>query len=414
MLRARYSPEGTGEFAEEAYSDRVAVFDLSSLSPKRAASELFAIREKLEGRITRHEQGQTAGLSLVVMDELNAVVIFDASLIACDVRSMHTTLQELHDLYQGTLDPRAIRDLPPCDLAQLIERHAAEPAPEDEAFWKRSIAAMRAETPSLDNFAYDIDNASLAQHRYRSMNVLLQAGRAEALRRHAEALGTSPYALMFACAADALCEWMEISRFAALVPVFRDPTKEEGVGAGAAETGTGAENAEAGGNGSAAANESADTDNAGSADAKTSTRRSAHILGDFTDLGVICIEQGETNTAMAKEIDANLRNVVQHASRCTKVVQEELVANNVSPLVVFTMVPGMGIVGSPAKPALGRLSYSCSQTPQVALDVQIEDFGDGYLVHWVFPCGLFDEMGLEECVESFRQACATFERESHE
>lgn len=364
MLRAKYSSEGFGEFGDEAYSQRVAVFDLSAFSPKRTADELLTIREKLEGRITRHEEGQVVGLALAVLDELNAVVMFDASLVACDVRSIHTVLQELHDLYQGTLDPKDIHDLNPESLNQLIENRFAAPNRENETFWKRTLPKMQTETPCLENFAYNIDNAVLAEHRYRSLNVLLQGTQAAGFRKQAEACGISPYALLLAYAAEALCTWMELRSFVALVPVFNDPAKGE----------------------------------------------SLSIVGDFTDLGAIQVVRDNDIERMARSIDEDLRAATRHACRCTKVVQDELAAHHISPLIVFTMVPGTNIVGSAAKPSLGYLSYSCSQTPQVALDIQVEDFGEGYLVHWVFPNGLFDETELEECVERFQTACTAFER----
>ncbi len=361
MLRAAYSPEGLGAFLARPYSDRVPVIDLSAYDAERASQELLSIRSLLGQRVTHHEDGQVAGLALVVLDALNVRVLFDASLVACDVRSLYRILCEVHDVYAGMRAPDELADLDEDALVALLRSRAAPPAESDTAFWHARIQKIPLSGFNLQCLAFFIDEETLAQRRYRSLDAVLHANEARSLLTRSKELGTTPYAAILSCVSHALCDLLELERLVALVPFFSTP----------------------------------------------GTNEAPDVVGDFTDIGVVELDDKEP-TLLVHEANEELRRAQAHAARCTRIVLAELAIRRIVPHIVFTTVPGVRIVGAGDLTALGHLSYSRSQTPQVALDVQVEDFGEGFLVHWVYPEGLFDQFSLEECFERFFDSCIEF------
>lgn len=359
MLRASYSPDGFGSFHGEPYSDRIPIFDLSLLAEDRKVMELAAIRDRLEARTSRYERGQNLGLALIVLDSLNSVVTFDLNLISVDVRSFHAVLRELHDLYTGALDPDGLRDLSEEGYLELLEERTLPACPEDIAYWRRYIPTIDAPAPDLDGELYSIDGEVLGRRRFLSLDHLLDDDGAASLRSRAAELQVSPYALMLLLVARELCSWGGMSGVAALIPTFEVPVHPD----------------------------------------------ATSIIGDFTDLGVVGIPSEGESPQTAAEVDRDLRRARLHSPRCTQVVLEELAADDIQPLFVFSAIPGEQLVGSARFPALGYLSHYRSQTPQVALDVQVNEMDGGYLLHWVVPEGLFDPYDLEDHFRNFCQAC---------
>ena len=359
MLRASYSPDGYGSFHEEPYSDRIPMFDLSLLAEDRKVMELAAIRDRLESRTSRYERGQNLGLVLIVLDDLNAIVAFDLNLISVDVRSFHTVLRELHDLYAGTIEMDKLKDLPEEGYLELLSTRSAPARQEDVAYWRGYIQTIGTSAPDVDGELYSIDGEVLGQRRFRSLDFLLDDRDATSLRSRAATLHVSPYALMLFLVSRELCSWGGMQDVAALVPTFEVPVHPE----------------------------------------------ATSIIGDFTDLGVVGIPLEGGPLEALRKVDLDLRQACPHSPRCTQVVLEELAARSIQPLFVFSAIPDEQLIGSPRFPALGYLSHYRSQTPQVALDVQVNEMGGGYLLHWVVPEGLFDPYDLEDHFKSFCQAC---------
>lgn len=357
-LTAAYDPDGYGKFLDTPYSDSLVLIDLRRLGRERRADELLKIREKLLCRRTLFEKGQNTGLLLVRIDGLNCRIIFDLNLIACDVASYHQILCELHDAYSSNKTSSLLQEGIVVDEKRAIIDRGFQADDSDEQFWMERIQSIASWSECKDSRSfYCVDGDLLARKSYESLDFIVDIKAANFLRCKASALGINPYSIILSEACRELGKWRSTDRISVCVPFFHGIEEK--------------------------------------------------LIGDFTDLTVVSIklvEKVEENALSAHEA---LEDAGKHSIFCTRVVQREMARVGMSSDIVFTMAPGVELIGSPSRPALGHLSFYCSQTPQVGLDIQVSEIGEEFVIHWVVPQGLFDEYDLREHFDNFcNELCA--------
>ncbi|MEU8029626.1 amino acid adenylation domain-containing protein [Streptomyces sp. NPDC049099] len=135
-------------------------------------------------------------------------------------------------------------------------------------------------------------------------------------------------------------------------------------------------------------------------------RRDVHphignVLGDFTSLMLVssCPQPEESWSARARRVQQELWRSLDHREVSAVWVLRELArrtgeAETTMP-VVFTSALGVG--GQAPRAPFDRQVWGVSQTPQVWLDHQVTEDGDGVRLNWdvveeLFPDGLVDDM----------------------
>ncbi|MEZ4736214.1 MAG: amino acid adenylation domain-containing protein [Caldilineaceae bacterium] len=135
------------------------------------------------------------------------------------------------------------------------------------------------------------------------------------------------------------------------------------------------------------------------------------ILGDFTSVTLLQVDTADKRTLLdqVKQVNRQLwQDLEQRTFNGIRVIQEltsrqQNQAGALMP-VVFTSLLGINttlgidVKATQAKTFLdGQVIYSISQTPQVSLDYQVSENGEGLLIVWdavdgFYPEGLIDEM----------------------
>ncbi|MER6384965.1 amino acid adenylation domain-containing protein [Streptomyces sp. NPDC001250] len=135
-------------------------------------------------------------------------------------------------------------------------------------------------------------------------------------------------------------------------------------------------------------------------------RRDVHphignILGDFTSLMLVSSRPraGESWSVRARRVQEELWSSLDHRDVSAVWVRRELARRSGEPEttmpVVFTSALGVG--GRPPRAPFDQQVWGVSQTPQVWLDHQVTEDGDGVRLNWdvveeLFPDGLVDAM----------------------
>lgn len=366
-LTATYHASGYGEIPDEPYSLEIPVIDLASWDERRREEELRAIRSMLQGRSLQHEKGQNAALSLVRVDGLNLRLIFDLNLVSCDVRGFCHVLLELHEIYAGRLHPDAIDDPLPSVRALADTADAGGPGVSAASadYWRGRIASMSTGAPDALDVLLAPRPDVLRDARYRGLNTLVTGQAASGLERRARELGVEVSYFFLAVAGSVICEAACQEGVLVMLPVFDAPF--DGV---------------------------------------------HDPVGDFTELLPVEAMAGTSDVdACAVRAQRDVNEARRHAHGSSKTIQDQLAARRMRPAFVFSCVPGQITVGDGSLRELGQLSYLCSQTPQVALDIQVYVIESGHLVQWVFPEGYFEEGDLVSYFQEFHLTCESYGKE---
>ena len=76
MLRAKFTKDGYQEILDKPYSEEKEIFDLSTLNEETLHSRLIEIREQISHRKLNVNEGQVAGLSLLLIKFSVSFLIF--------------------------------------------------------------------------------------------------------------------------------------------------------------------------------------------------------------------------------------------------------------------------------------------------------------------------------------------------
>ncbi|MGW7469824.1 amino acid adenylation domain-containing protein [Streptomyces xantholiticus] len=353
MLRAVVSPEGHQRVLPEVPHYRVRHDDLRGAALEAEARALDATRGDMSHQV--RETDQWPLFELRVTDTDHAMLLHVAvDLLICDYSSIRLLLAELHELCTGLPQPEPLRaTFRDYVLATGGAREGTRHQRDRDYWWSRIDDLPPA--PDLPLLTGSLS----APPRFSRHGMRLSPEQWQALGgRSAEAGVTASGALLQAYA-ETVGRWSRSPRFTlSLTLQNRLPLHP-------------------------------DVD---------------RIIGDFSSTSLLSVDLGEGATLLerVRTVQARLWEDMDHRLCSGVEVLRELARRRgrAEALLPVTFTSTVGGTESGAVTSLmpeGELVHGITQTPQVWIDCQVMEDGDGLLVHWdvrdgVFPDGLVDDM----------------------
>ena len=357
MLRAVFTPQGMQVTLPDTPDYVVPIADLAAVGAAEEARVLAALRERMS-----HQLFDLAAWPLF---EIRASLLgngatrlhlsFDA--LVGDAASFRIISADLLALYR---DESATLPSIGMSFRDYVIHHEAEQASAaihaDLAFWHERIPRMPG-APQLPLVAMP---EQISRPRFVRRRLDLDANRWTALKARAQALRSTPSALLLAAFAEVLARWSAEARFVLNLTLFNRPPVHPDIGL---------------------------------------------VVGDFTSLSLIEIDF-DAPTSFADDVravQATLWEALAHRAVSGVRVLRDLAQQRGSDWsgapVVFTSTLGLdeGGTGPAGLADLGVEAYGITQTPQVWLDQVVSEVGGRLVVVWdaleaLFPDGMLDAM----------------------
>nr|WP_202512218.1 non-ribosomal peptide synthetase [Streptomyces sp. SID3343] len=359
MLRAVVHPDGYQEVPREVPEPVVPMDDVRGHGPEAGAAAIERTRAALSRRDGRARPG-LPHTAHVTRTDTGAVLHLSVDLMTIDHASLRALLAEFHTEYTapGTLPPapevtfrdyvlarRARTETPAYarDRAYWLDRlDDLPPAPElpMAETWAKGQAESGAQAGSESRGAVDAPS-------FRRLETIVSAADWAALRTHAGSHGLTPSGTLLTAFAETVGRWSRNPRFTLNLPVVDRPPLHIELGS---------------------------------------------VVGEFTSVELLAVDltAGRTFTEHARAIAERLLDDLAHprfgGGEVLAEISRRAGSRTLMP-VVFTSALG----GEPT-PDVG---YARTQTPQVWIDCQVMERGDGLALSWdvregVLPEGLAD------------------------
>jgi amino acid adenylation domain-containing protein/non-ribosomal peptide synthase protein (TIGR01720 family) len=357
MLRAIVLPDGRQQILEHA-PYQIEVVDLRGLAPEIVATRLEAGREAMSHLVKPADQCPPFEARAYLLEEERVRLNFSWDSLMADAFSLFLLMREWFEFYKN---PQV--SIPPLELS-FRDYMLAEIASRESEAYEQSLAYWTDRLPTLppgpelplaqgpDSFEYP---------RFVRQTDRLPPETWHRLKQRAKQAGLTPAMLLCAAFSEVLAAWSKEARFTNNISLF--------------------------------------------------DRRPLHpqvydVVGDFTS-GILLETDhlaGDTFEARATSLQEQLWVDLEHTRVSSVRVLRELARTQGTKMaampVVFTCVLNLGKRqqgGLALTSWLGDLVYSASQAPQVWLDHQIFEDGEGLFLTWdsvkdLFPAGLMEDM----------------------
>ncbi|WP_308129859.1 non-ribosomal peptide synthetase [Kitasatospora aureofaciens] len=357
MLRVHILDDGRQRIAAESAWPGLRVHDLRERSAAEAEAELAELRRRLSHRTLDIANGEVLDVRLTLLPDAirpgGTRMHVNLDMVAADALSLRVLLADLAGAYAA---PGLLSAAPGYSYPQYLADRAAATDPAareaDRAHWQARLPALPA-APRLPVNAHP-GEATTVIRRHRLLD-LAELRRFESLaRRH----GLTPAMALAAVFAETLTAFSAEPEFLLNLPLFdRAPLHPE-------------------------------VDD---------------LVGDFTSSVLLAWNGGTPGTfaERAGRLQQRFHADAAHAGHSGVEVLRDLSrlhGEQVLAPVVYTSALGLGELFSPAvREAFGEASWIISQGPQVWLDAQVTEIGDGLLVNWdaredAFAPGVLDAM----------------------
>lgn len=348
VMRCSVRQDGTA--VEEADRDdgTVMAIDLSSLSEDEAENEILTYRRHIVRRKLHISKGQSMSLLLLRKAETD-VLMFDIDLTVCDVVSFHLLLNELGICYTA------------------FGSHLAFPEQEDSV--PEAVSDSRTEMPvryypEPAQLPERIPASEITRADYETHEAYLPAEIWQEICSYLSRQGMDVFSYLNACFAMCMTAHGNHNHYFKS-PVF--PRQKQG------------------------------------------------SIGDFTRLLFVRFRQPDAENQMQAfrmmydEIHAQItadRNALPQSdlAEMRKFPAPEPFRGD----IVFSTTPEVSLLESAFDGHLPALRFVTSQTPRVALDMQVYRYRGGLYVNTVAPCGLFENELIEQIMSEFCTALKTF------
>lgn len=347
MLRARFLEDGTQRIAEDDAWPGVRVHAV------QGRHELLELRERLSHRRLDVSRGELFDIQLSQLPDGPSRVHIEVDFLAADVIGLRILLDDLAVLY---LNP----DRPPEPLTYSFARYRAEheerqrvERERDRQWWRARLA----ELPGAPQLPFAIDPTRIERPRFRRRQAWLDRAAWDAIVATARALSLTPAMALAAVYAEVLGRWSGHQRFMINLPVFaRDESVHPDV---------------------------------------------ARLVADFTDLMLLPVDTTDSVPFVerARALQREFRDAAGHIAYSGVDVLRDLTRSGqaASGSVVFACNLGNELITGNVRRAFGRPGFMITQTPQVWLDHQINEYPEGLhlafdAVEELFPQGVLDAM----------------------
>ncbi len=353
MLRARFLEDGRQEIMAEPLLTALPVRDLRAASQNEADSALEEIREALSHRCLAVERGEVIGLELSLLPEGRTRVHFDVDLLVADAQSLTILLRDLGAAYMHGEISSAPRDW---NFAAYLEREAAiraETEERDRAYWMARLSSL----PGAPALPLAKKPEDVACPRFRRRKRHLSRAQWKKLQEKAASYGVTPAMVLLTAYVEVLSRWSASPHFLINMPLFNRQTEDAGI---------------------------------------------EDVVADFTNsilLEVDCSKSAaflERLQALQTRLYADVVHAGYSGVRVLRDLSRLHPGESVCAPVVFAGNVGTRLLDGAGSP-LGIPGYMISQTPQIWLDFQIYETGEGTLLAWdaveeLFPDGMLDQM----------------------
>jgi pyochelin synthetase len=371
MLRAVMLPDGQQQILEHVPPFHIEVINLIGLDQQEVNKRLSQIRDEMDHQVFQVEQWPVFEIRVSRLDERRIRVHISMEALFTDSWSIGILLREFIHLYH---EPEA--SLPPLELSfrdyvlAEVQLRDLELYRRSQDYWSKRLR----ELPPAPDLPLAIDPALLKHPRFVPRKARLEASVWQQLKVRGAQARLTPSGILLAAFAEVLTTWSKTPRFcinlviANLLPLHRQ------------------------------ANE---------------------IMGDFTSLLLLAVDNSRSNTFenRAKSLQEQLWRDFDHCYYSGVRVLRDLArmqggTGQAAMPVVFTSLLGQEMIDTTYPAPWQETIYFIAQTPQVWLDHQVMEEAGNLVLYWhaveaLFPPGLLDEMF--EAYISFLRRLATDE-----
>jgi amino acid adenylation domain-containing protein len=357
MLRVILLPTGEQQVLKETPPFHIETIDLRGRSAAAAAAELGVLRERMSHRLYAPDHWPLFDIHAARLDDRTTRLFLSIDLLVLDGASIFQLMGEARRLYENpTLElPRL--DLSFRDYVIAEARlHETDDYKCSERFWLDRATTLPP-APDLPM----VHDPTASPHRFVRRLEQIEASVWRQFRARASRPGLTPAGVLCAAWAEALRVWSASPEFTLTVTMFRRLPLH---------------------------------------------RQVNEIIGDFTTTILLeCASHSGGFEARARALQARLADDLDHSIVSGVHIMRERarilggMQGGGFPVVFTSTLGHQGAADRETSPVawLGEHIYSVSQTPQVTLDLQVSNYGDGALlvldaVEALFPAGLLDEL----------------------
>jgi len=350
---------------------RVRVDDYRALDQGLLQERLAEVRAQMSHQVFSGEQWPLFELRISIVSDARAILHCSTDALVLDASSSVILNREWTELYA---DP--LRDLPALQLSfrdyvLALQQFASTPAHQEA---RRYWTSRAQDFPGAPELPLAIDPAQIIRPRFERRRQQLPASQWQALISRAKRHQVTPTALLLSCFAEVVTRWTGQSRFALNLTLFNRTPLHPQVD---------------------------------------------QIVGDFTTLTLLEVNSEDPARSFVERLRATQRQLwsdLEHRHfdglEMLQVLRRTR-GHAVSYPIVVTSTLGLSDAQLSREQQSERASvtasdgeseaYSLTQTPQVWLDVQVYEQGDGLGYNWDSVVGLFPEGMLDAMFWSFTQ-----------
>ncbi|MFB9249841.1 condensation domain-containing protein, partial [Sphaerisporangium melleum] len=352
MLRAVFHDDGTQQIMDTSPWPGLTVHDLRELGD-RAAEAAEEIRDRLSHRRFDASRGEVFDVRLSLLPGSRSRVHFEVDFLVADVLGLQILLRDLARLYlDPARTPAPIAFSFPRYLAARDAERAAE-STRDQEYWRSRLN----ELPGAPRLPLAKDPGSVDRPRFVRRERWLPIETWRRIQEKARAHGLTPAMVLAAAYCEVLAAWSDTPRFLINVPLFdRDETVHPDV---------------------------------------------ADMVADFTNLILLEADLSEDLpfAARARALQERFRADAGHTGYSGVEVLRDLARDgeHTGAPVVFACNLGTELIVPEVREAFGGPGWMITQTPQVWLDHQINEYENGLHLAWdaveeLFSVGVLDAM----------------------
>lgn len=346
------------------------VIDLRGAPAEEVAAELADLRQRLSHEVRAAEVWPLFSVAVARLTDSAVHVAVGIDALVCDYASWHVLYTEL-SAYYDDLDAA----LPPLrysfrEYVLAEERLADDPAHRQaEAYWMRRVATL----PPAPRLPLVVDPAEIRQPRFVRRAAELDETTWAAAKSRAAKAGLTPSALLLAVFAEVLTAWSASAHFTINVPRMNRQPLHPDVGG---------------------------------------------LIGEFASFSLLEVDNRAQDSFVerAKRLQRQLWQDLQH-SECSGVrVLRELMRlrggfdRALMPVVLTSTLAWAGGPRTTLRRLLTQV-YGVSQTPQVYLDVQVDEQAGQLLYNFDAVAELFPDGLLDDMFDTFRELLADLARD---
>ena len=357
MLRAIVLPDGRQQILASVPAYEIAVTDARGLDPGEISDHLAQTRHEMSHQMLATDQWPLFEIRATRLDEKRLRLHFSFDYLIADALSFQILFHELQQLYENPNTALAPLELSFRDYVLAEEAlRDSELFRRSQQYWFERLDSLAA-APELPLARIP---SSVTNPRFVRRSSVLDDQSWAGLKQRATRAGLTPSGVLMSAFAEILAAWSKSSRFTVVLTLFNRLPVHADIN---------------------------------------------RIVGDFTSTTLLEIDSSQPSFEdRARSIQQQLWDDLDHRFISGVEVLRELGRRRGVPMraalpVVFTSIltqtgaPGI----SSGRPALGKIIFAVSQTPQVWLDHQAYERDNSLVLNWdavedLFPPGMLDHM----------------------